>query len=136
MTAYIGTKYISSSSSKTSSFWNSACLLWSTDLEIFKAWERVSLGFGRIIERINKLPFYTCNIREFSLGNFDLEFHFFPYFPSLLCFFLSFITTDSTVLKGLRISLITFHFLGQRFGYTFSCWGLPWKNGRKSGNDR
>ena len=37
--------------------------------------------------------------------------------------------------KGLRISLITFHFLGQRFGYTFSCWGLPWKNGRKSGND-
>ena len=95
----------------------------------------MSLGFGRIIERINKLPFYTCNIREFSLGNFYLEFQVFLYFPSLLCFFLSFITTDSTVVKGLRISLITFHLLGQRFGYTFSCWGLPWKNGRKSGND-
>ena len=70
----------------------------------------MSLGFGRIIERINKLPFYTCNTRKFSLEDAYLESHFFhwSYFLSLLCFFLSFRTIDSTVSRASGILKLPF----------------------------
>ena len=70
----------------------------------------MSLGWGRIDERINKLPFYTCNIRKFSLEDSYLEFYFFhwSYFFSLLCFFLSFRTIDSTVSRASGILKLPF----------------------------
>ena len=86
---------ISSSSSKTSSCWNSACFY---DPQIFKhIIPKRGCPLVKIIIKINMLPFFPCNIREFSSGNSYLEFHFCccSYFLCLLCFFLSFRTTNS-----------------------------------------
>ena len=127
---------ISSSSSKTSSCWNSACFY---DPQIFKhiipkRW----CPLVKIIIKINMLPFFPCNIREFSSGNSYLEFHFCccSYFLCLLCFFLSFRTTNSLRQITMTSCFLKLPFISwdQRYGCTFLSWALSFKNYEMEGN--
>ena len=92
----------------------------------------MSPGFVKIIIKINLLPFFPCNIREFSSRNSYLEFHFCccSYFLCLLCFFLSFRTTNSLRQFTMTSCFLKLPFISwdQRYGCTFLSWALSFKN--------
>ena len=91
----------------------------------------MSPGFVMIILRINTLSFFTCNVREFSLGNSYLELHFCcSYFLCLLCFFLSFRNTNNLRQFTMTLCFLKIPFISwdQRYGCTFLSWALSFKN--------